>query len=273
MARKNDNSLLLKDSSGEEMTHEGLSLEASYDITTYHGLPVVPADPYQLSKMIIPHDKEPSVNVDYSIYSMKKTPIVYKSPWLIETFAEWVKKIEDDGGIETHLWFDEKEYEDKFGGKHTLTFAKFYINRVAMPARIATLSAHDDLDDWDDWLYRCYALGYDLEIIARTLNCSMLKFYELYDNYKKIDLAKQRRANDTVDQMEQIHRQVLRGNYSTKEERAKLSSKIKIIAETSAWALIGARAYITAYNPTHKVEVVPHIPDVLINTEKVPDGY
>jgi hypothetical protein len=72
--------------------------------------------------------------------------------------------------------------------------------------------------------------------------------------------------------MEQVHRQILRGNYKSKESRQELSAKIRVIADTSAFALISARAYIPAYNPTHKVEVVPHIPDVLINTERVLHG-
>jgi hypothetical protein len=272
MAIKATTMAVAKDLHNGEMTNEGLDLEACYDITTYHGLPVVRSGLEQNGKLVIPHEKDPHPAIDYSIYSIKKTPIVYRSTVLIDSFNDWAKEVEREGGIEKHLWFTEKDYEDKFDSKHSLLFAKFYINRVAMPARIATLSAHDDLDEWDDWLYRCYAIGYDLEIIARTLDCHIVKFYELYSDHKKIGLAKQQRANDTIDSMEQVHRQILRGNYKSKESRQELSAKIRVIADTSAFALISARAYIPAYNPTHKVEVVPHIPDVLINTERVLHG-
>jgi hypothetical protein len=254
-----------------EMTYEGLSLDASYDITTYHGLPVIALDDGD-GKLVIPHERSTHPAIDYEVYSSANAPIIYRSNKLSENFNQWILEIEEKGGIEKFLWYTIEQLADQSESEYSLTYAKYFFNRVTIPARISTLSAHDDLAEWDDWLYRCYALGYDLEIIARTLGISMIKFYEYYSNFKKVELAKQQRANDTVDAMEQMHRQILRGDHKTKEGRTELSSKISAIAMTGAWATLSAKAYISAYNPVHKVQEVPFIPSVNINTEVVGNG-
>ena len=247
------------------MTEAGLALTMERDDINEMGLPLQMIN----GQMLIPHVRDPHPNIDYKATYSASSKAVYAHPRMTVSCLEWIQGLEKDNEIEDLIWLTGEELAEINPAKNSLVHAKFYAHNVMLNARIATLSAWEDLDAWNSWVYDVYKLGYDLREIAAVLNISMLKIHSVFTDASAIAMAKQARSEGLVDAMHSVQMSVLQsGMHKTKEGRSELRSKIAALVGSAGWAAIVTRANLVAFQPTHKIAHVELIPEVIINTKR-----
>lgn len=236
----------------------------------------------ETSGLCIPVQKQPHPLVDYQKYSVEGgtldlDPTNSRDALMLGPML----RIEDAGGVMKFLWYTAEEicdyvFEDTYDNLNGI-ICEYYINHLVMPARIATLSAYENLSEPDDWPYEAFSNGYHLTHIANTLRVSKAKLMrDFMKTGSKLVNGQIARTLTMLDNAHQIQDHMLNkaisanisGKIPDKDEQKYIGTVGKLIADIAPIMTNVAKAYVPDFAPkTQKLQVTQEAPpSISINT-------